>query len=298
MGHVPRVVLVTRATDYESLLARHGTREQARFFLETRGQHIDEVEERHRRFEGALLRVSQAIPMRWRRSRVDRADLSRFVFEPEDVIVAVGPDGLVANAAKYLSGQRVVGVNPDPGRYDGILVPHPADAAEALMHAAVDGRASTQDRTMVEAVLDDGQRLLALNEVFVGHVTHQSARYRIRCGERCERQSSSGLIVATGTGATGWARSIHLQRGLELALPAAADRRLAFFVREPFPSVATGTAVGEGSLAEGDALEITSEMNEGGTLFGDGIEDDRIAFGWGMRVRISVAAERLRLVVG
>lgn len=298
MGHVPRVVLVTRPTDYESLIVRHGTREQARFFLETRGQALEEVEERHRRFEAALLRVSQAVPVRWRRSRVDRADLSRFVFEPADVVVALGQDGLVANAAKYLSGQPVIGINPDPERYDGVLVPHAPKAAPALLAAATRGECATEDRTMVEATLDDGQRLLALNEVFVGHTTHQSARYRIRCGPRDERHSSSGLIVATGTGATGWAHSIHQQRRLEVALPAATDRRLAFFVREPFPSVATGTSVQDGLLAEDEALEVTSEMNEGGTLFGDGIEDDRIAFTWGMRVRLAVARERLRLVTG
>ncbi len=32
---------------------------------------------------------------------------------------------------------------------------------------------------MVRAELDDGQALLALNEVFVGHASHQSARYTI-----------------------------------------------------------------------------------------------------------------------
>ena len=297
MGHVPRVVLVTRPTDYESLIARHGTREQARFFLETRGQAVEEVEERHRRFAAALTVVSQAIPVRWRRSRVDRADLSRFVFEPSDVVVALGQDGLVANAAKYLSGQPVVGVNPHPERYDGILVPHAPEDAARLVAAAAAGECLTEDRTMVEATLDDGQRLLALNEVFLGHVTHQSARYRIRCHSGGERHSSSGLIVATGTGATGWARSIHLQRRLETALPSPTDRRLAFFVREPFPSLGTGVAVQDGLLVDGDALEVTSEMNDGGTLFGDGIEDDRIAFAWGMRARIGIARERLRLVV-
>jgi NAD kinase len=295
-ARTPRIVLVTRPTDYELLLARHGTREQARFFLSTRGQRLADVEERHQLFAGALQLVSQAIPVRWRRSRIDRADLSRFVFEPDDVVVALGQDGLVANVAKYLSGQAVIGINPDPRRYDGILVPHPPSAAADLLHAAAERRCAAEERTMVEAVLDDGQRLLALNEVFVGHATHQSARYRIRFEGRDERQSSSGLIVATGTGASGWARSIHRQRAQPPPLPGCLDRWLAFFVREPFPSVASSTAIEQGRLPDGEALEIVSEMNEGGTLFGDGIEEDRLAFGWGQRVVVGVAREKLRLV--
>jgi hypothetical protein len=37
-------------------------------------------------------------------------------------------------------------------------------------------------------------------------------------------------------------------------------------------------------------------MNEGGVVFGDGIEDDRIDFAWGTCARIGVAEARLRLV--
>ncbi|WP_053235036.1 NAD(+)/NADH kinase [Sandaracinus amylolyticus] len=298
MGSTPRVVVVTRPTDFEELMARHGTREQARFFLEQRDQKIDEVEARHRALEQVLTRVSQQIPLRWRRARVPRAELSRFVWEPEDLVVAVGQDGLVPNVAKYLDGQRVIGVNPEPARVAGVLVRHEVDALELVLRRTVEQRAVIEARTMVEARLDDGQRLLALNEIYVGHRTHQSARYRIVRERATERHSSSGLIVATGTGSTGWARSIARERATKLALPAPTEACLAFFVREAWPSPATGTSITEG-LVEGSArLEITSEMNEGGVLFGDGIEDDRVAFGWGLRARLGVARERLQLVVG
>ncbi len=295
---VPRVVVVTRASEYQLLLARHGTEPQVRFFLEHRGQSIDQVRRRQDRLQSALEAVSQAIPTDWRRARIDRADLSRFVFEPEDLVVAAGQDGLVANAAKYLQGQVVLGVNPDPERYDGILVPHRPERARKLLAAMAAGRAEVEERTMVAARLDDGQTLVALNEVFVGHRSHQSARYRIRFGSAEERQSSSGLIVATGTGATGWARSINGERGRKLDLPRPSDPALAFFVREPFPSVSTGTCVDGAVVHAGEALEIVSEMDEGGVVFGDGIEDDRIDFAWGTSVRVEVAAERLRLVRG
>ena len=295
---MPRVVVVTRASELEALLARHGTHQQARFFLERRGQALADVERRHALREAALGAVSRAIPVEWRRVRIDRADLSRFVFEARDLVVAVGQDGLVANAAKYLSGQPVLGVNPDPERNDGVLVPHRPGSVGPLLAAMAAERAELESGTLAEARLDDGQRLLALNEIFAGHRSHQSARYRLAFGGREERQSSSGVIVATGTGATGWARSINGERAHRLDLPDPADRALAFLVREPFPSIATGTSLDGALIPTGQALVITSEMNDGGVLFGDGIEDDRLEFPFGTRAEVTPAAETLRLVRG
>ncbi len=110
----PRVVLVHRRTELDDAVARHGTHGQAAFFLSSRGRSIDELKLRHTRTQSALAVVAAAIPADWRRGRVERADLSRFLFEPSDVVIVVGQDGLVANAAKYLDGQPVIGVNPEP----------------------------------------------------------------------------------------------------------------------------------------------------------------------------------------
>jgi hypothetical protein len=293
---VPRIVVVSRSTEYAALLARHGTREQARFFLETRGRTIDEVEARDAAQQQALVAVTSVIPADWRRARVERSDLDRFLFEPPDVVVTVGPSGLVANVAKYLDGQPVVGVNPDPSR-DGALLARVsvADAGE-LIRAAAAGEAKIDERTMVEAALDDGQRVLALNEVFLGHHSHQSARYLIRCPSGEEHQSSSGIVVTTGTGATGWGRSISLERHTALVLPAPGAPQLAYFVREAWPSPSFGVSVTEGLLDAGEELNVVSELDEGGVVFGDGIESDRVDFGWGVTATIRAARERLRLV--
>jgi NAD kinase len=291
----PRVVVVSRPTEYAALVARHGTRDQARFFLEQRGRSIEPLEERNELQTSALTTVAAAIPVEWRRASVQRTDLDRFLFEPIDIVVTVGQSGLVANVAKYLDGQAVIGVSPDPGRDGAVLAPHAAADAGALIRAAAAGSLPIDERTMVEARLDDGQRVLALNEIFIGHSSHQSARYLLRRAENSERQSSSGIVVSTGTGATGWGASISRERGAPLEL-APGDRRLCFFVREAWPSPTFGTALTVGFIESDQTLEIVSELDEGGVLFGDGIESDRLPFGWGLQATVRVASERLRLV--
>jgi hypothetical protein len=291
----PRAVLVTRPTEYDALLATHATRGQARFFLESRGQKLDSVLDRHHRFSHARHRVLEAVPGHWRRARVSRDDLDRFLFEPDDFVIVLGQDGLVANVAKYLGGQPVVGLNPDPERHDGVLVPHPPEAAGDLLAMVASGRGHLDALAMVEAEVD-GRRLLALNEIFIGHASHQSARYQIAWRGQSERQSSSGLIVTTGTGSTGWALSINRQRPSPLDLPAPSEQRLAFFVREAFPSGATGISITQGELEHAERLEITSRMDHGGVLFGDGIEGDHLPLPWGAVAQVCVSKQQLHLL--
>jgi NAD kinase len=292
----PRAVFVTRESDYEQLLARHATQGQARFFLETRGQSLDLLEVRHRQLQHTVKAARAAVPPEWRQATVRRADLDRFLFAPEDVVVAIGQDGLVANVAKYLSGQPVLGINPSPDLYDGVLVRVPLDRLARLLPPSATGAVDAEHRTMVEAVLDGGERLLALNEIFIGHRSHQSARYTIATAKAREDQSSSGLIVASGTGATGWARSIMQATHAEMPL-GAEERAVGYFVREPFPSIATGTTLIHGRVTA-TPLHVTSRMNDGGVIFADGIEQDFLTFDWGRDVAIGPAAQALVLVAG
>ncbi|MDZ4352613.1 MAG: hypothetical protein U1B81_08330 [Arthrobacter sp.] len=295
----PRLVIVHRRTELQELLGRHATRGQAEFFLRTRGRTLRDVQERHDGLTAALATVRAAVPAEWRHAEVERADLSRFLLTPEDIIAVVGQDGLVANAAKYLNGQPVIGIDPEPGTNPGVLVRHTPDAAAKLLReAGLDGplkRLRCQELATVTARLDDGQELSGLNEVFIGHASHQSARYQLTTPDGlAERHSSSGLIVSTGTGATGWCASIALERGGR-ALPAPTDPRLAWFVREAWPSPITGTSLTEGVLAAGEALRVTVASGQL-VVFGDGMEDDRLTASWGQEIMVQLGERPLRLV--
>lgn len=289
----PRVVIVRRETDLDRVRATYSSLASARFVLERKGISIERVEAAHRAFAEALRKLRAAIPPDWRQAVIPRSEIERFVFGPDDIVVAFGQDGLVANVAKYLSGQTVIGVDPAPGDNAGVLVRFRVEDFGPALEAAAANRIAIEPRVMVEAHLDNGESLLALNEIFVGHRSHQSARYAVKTGAASERQSSSGLIVTTGTGLTGWASSILLATGRTLDL-APTLPRLGFLVREAWAGPNLGTTLVAG-LIEGEPLVVTSEMDDGGTIFADGVESDRLAFAWGQSVAIAPAARRLML---
>lgn len=293
----PRLVIVHRDTEFQELIQRHATPGQAEFFLRTRGRTLHQVQQRHEAITAALDLVRAAVPTEWRHAEVERTDLSRFMFTHDDLIAVVGQDGLVANTAKYLNGQPVLGIDPEPGVNAGVLVRHSPKAAAALLaKMAATGPAGTpcQELAMVTARLDDGQELSALNEIFIGHPSHQSARYQITTPDgRVESQSSSGLIISTGTGATGWCASIARERGGR-ALPSPTDPLLAWFVREAWPSPATGAELTEGTLRAGEPLRISAASDQL-VVFGDGMEGDRLTASWGQEVTVQLGTRPLRL---
>jgi hypothetical protein len=296
----PRAMIVHRRTEYTELLDRHGTPGQAGFFLASRGRDLAEVREWDAAARAARAAVLAAVPPDWRHGELERADLDRFLFSPDDVVVCVGQDGLVANVAKYLDGQPVIGVDPEPGRNPGVLVRHQPRDLPRLFEAAAAGAPGASSATMVEATSDDGQRLLALNEVYVGHASHQTAHYELLAPGvggtvRTEQQVSSGLLVGTGTGCGGWCRSVWRQRGSRLPMPDPEQPGLIWFVREAWPSPTTGADLVEGLLPAPARLELRVAC-ERLVVFGDGIETDTIGLTWGQRLTVGVAERRLRLL--
>lgn len=308
-GPTERIVVVTKETALEALLVRFGTPGQARFWLEHAGEDFGAVVREHEAYHAALTTVRRQLPEALRVQVLGRELLPQYRFAPTDLVVVLGPDGLVVNTAKYLSGQAIVGVNPDPDRIEGVLLPTRVDGVAATVALTTRGRASVQAITMAEARLSDGQRLLAVNDFFVGARTHVSARYRITHEGRTEDQSSSGLIVSTGAGSTGWlqsvyagARAVTTACGGQWAAPASGGRlawdadRLVFAVREPFPSKTTGTSVVFGEVHPQRPLVVASYMADGGVLFSDGVEQDYLAFPRGVTATIGVAAQKTYLV--
>jgi hypothetical protein len=302
-----RVLIVRRATRLEELIARFNTKSQARFYIESAGGDFADYDAEDAAYRRALDEVEHAVRALAKTHVIDRGLLPNYLFADDELVVAVGQDGLVANTAKYARARPIVGVNPEPSRYDGVLLPFDAHSAAAGVASVLGDGALVRSVSMAEARLQDGQHLLAFNDFFIGARSHVSARYRINVGNREEVQSSSGVLVSTGAGSTGWLSSVFNMAsgvaaftGARMATPKPLPwdaRELRWVVREPFASRSTGATLVAGRLRERERLELESQMPVHGVIFSDGIEQDFLQFNSGAIASVGLSAVSAQLVV-
>lgn len=307
-----KIILVVRETRLEELKARFNTVSQARFYIERQGGDFSDYEMEDGNYRRAVAEAQTVLARLGRVQTVARSFLPNFMFGTDDLVVAVGQDGLIANTMKYLAGQPLVGVNPDPARYDGQLLPFSVGDLGKIVPEIYRGLRPLKEVTMAQARLNNGQRLYAVNDIFIGPKSHGSARYIIHHKKTVEQQSSSGVIVSTGLGSTGWFTSLitgasgvaqafngtphiarHIQEDVRFAWDA---KQLRFTVREPFPSKTTQANLVYGEITATAPLLIESRMAERGVIFSDGIEADFIDFNSGAKAEVGIADRQGRLV--
>lgn len=310
-----KLVLVTRKTRLQGLIERFNTRAQAKFYLEHAGLDFEDYADEDDVYRESIDEIEKELELGMPVQRLDRSLLSTYHFGPTDLVIAAGQDGLVANTAKYIGAQPLIGVNPDPNRFDGQLLPFDVDDVRVAVTRTIEGQMPLAEVTLARAQTSDGQTLLAFNDLFIGETTHQSAHYRLwtssaakkKTEPSVERQSSSGVIVSTGAGSTGWLSSVRNMaervgaffggRAISpLSMPWN-DPRLFYVVREPFISKHSEATNVVGWLEHEAQLHIESLMPQSGTIFSDGMEADCLRFTSGMTVRVGPAPQRARLVV-
>jgi NAD kinase len=305
-----KIVLITRPSRLAGLKRRFATRARAKFYVEHLHADFKDYESEDSQYDNAVKEATEHLRTFRRVQVIDRSYLPNFLFGPEDIVVALGQDGLVANSLKYLNGQPLLGVNPDIKRWDGVLLPFQVRDLPKVMPEIIAGKRALKTVTMAEARLNTQQVFYAVNDFFIGAKSHVSARYEIRHGSKREQHSSSGVIVSTGLGSTGWLRSIltgsQIIASASHGRPAVIDKykalpwdtnHLLFSVREPFPSKSSQAGLIFGQVTANQPLQITSQMAENGVIFSDGIESDFAEFNSGASATILPSKRHGILVV-
>lgn len=298
-------IIVRPKTRLESLIERFNSKMQAKFYIEQQGGLFEDYEVEHNTFHDSLASLQAQLSKVIKNKILDRTYLPSFLFSEKNMIVVIGQDGLVANTAKYAQSCPIVAVNPDVSRYDGVLLPFSVADFIYGVETVMNGTYRSRTVRFAEAKLNDGQRLLAFNDLFIGPSSHISARYKISYNKVTEEQSSSGIIVSTSAGATGWLSSIFnmaygvtsiFEKGIKLKRPKFHENELLFTVREPFQSIRTQIGIVAGVIKEHNRLTVESLMPSNGVIFSDGIESDFLKFNSGTIAHIGIAPETAILV--
>ena len=298
-------IVVKSKTRLETLIERFNTKAQAKFYIESLGGDFADYESEHEVFHQSLDLLQRSLSGFMKNKIVERMYVPSYIFSEKNLIVVIGQDGLVANTAKYSKNCPIIAVNPDRQRYDGVLLPFDTKNFIVAVEKVVAGTYRTRTARFAEAKLNDGQRLLAFNDLFIGASTHVSARYKISFNKKSEEHSSSGLIVSTQTGSTGWLSSIFnmaygiagaFEKNLKPQKPKLGENELLFAVREPFQSIRTQTGINSGIIKNQTSLVIESLMPAGGVIFSDGIESDFLKFNSGAIATIGISKETAMLV--
>jgi NAD kinase len=299
-------IIVKNKTRLESLIERFNTKAQAKFYIERLGGNFEDYEQEHETFQLALASLQNQLSNVIKNKIVERAFVSSFLFADNQLIIVIGQDGLVANTAKYSKNLPIIAVNPDKKRYDGVLLPFDITNFILGVQKVVEGNYNFKIMRFAEAKLNDGQRILAFNDLFIGTSTHISARYKITFNRKTEEHSSSGLIVSTLAGATGWMSSIFnmaygivgmFHQNMKRKQPQLKEDELLFAVREPFLSMRTQVGITAGIIKPSHSLVIESFMPANGVIFSDGIEADFVKFNSGVVATIGIAKETAKLVI-
>lgn len=305
-----KIILIIRKTRLDELIARFNTEGQARFYIEHLGADFSDYKKENAVYKAAVQETQKILSRLGPVQVLDRSFVPNFIFGKKDTVVVLGQDGLVANVLKYLDSQPVLGVNPDRDRWEGILLPFDVSDLNRVIPDVFDQKREIRHITMAKATLNTGQTLYGVNDLFIGPKTHTSARYQIRIGEKMEHHSSSGIIVSTGLGATGWLRSIIAGatgiasqvtgRPIQVKQKSAFawdSNYLYFSVREPWPSKTSSAELSFGKITPRKPLQLVSAMPENGVIFSDGIEADYLEFNSGTLATLSVAEKKGCLVV-
>lgn len=182
------------------------------------------------------------------------------------LLCTIGGDGTFLDASHSVTTKvPLLGVNSAPLTSFGHFCLTDRDGFDAVLADILSGARKAYPLLRFKLTLD-GQVLtpLVLNEVLIAHSNPAgTSRYVLQIGDKKIEQKSSGLLVSTPSGSTGFNRSAG---GVILPIT---DTRFTYLQREPFLRPNQTAELKSGIVERTTKLTIVSEML-GGKIFVDG----------------------------
>jgi len=249
------LLVVCKKSAYQIYVREHGSRQVADLIRQgsPTTAHFLPSDEAHQRSIDEVLGWLDAQGVAYQRVWREEIRGPGGVSDATQLVISVGGDGTLLDAAHHVRTRPMLGINSDPNNSVGHLCAGVAAEVERLLSPILEGRVSPSVRRRMRVHVDDREiSTPVLNDVLISHPNPAgTSRYTLRLDGRVERQRSGGLWVSTATGSTGAA----LAAGGERMDPQAAQ--LQYVVREAMaPKQGCSRDMVHGYVADGATLSV------------------------------------------
>lgn len=182
------------------------------------------------------------------------------------LVVAVGGDNHFQFVSHFVERKKIIGINSDPFSSEGAILSFAPEDIPRLVRE-LENNTLTWNRWSRVQVWKNGKKLgpPALSEVFLGEQNRLSmSRHILKHGKMTEEQKSSGLLVTTGVGQTGWFHSAMSPRRIKHISPA--ENCFLFGATEPFAGRLSRARLTSGIVRGRGALRVQSLNDEQGII--------------------------------
>lgn len=209
-----------------------------------------------------------------------------------DLVITVGGDGTLLEAARNLRNQTLLGVNSSPAFSVGRLCAAHAENFEIVFQKILNGVTRPVEVRRLSLKMSGMRRPVeALNDVLICHENPGAmSRYYLKIGSKVEEQRSSGIWMATAAGSSG---AIHSAGGKILPLE---SRAWQYLPRELYAGFNARYLFKGGTLNSRQSLEVTSLMRRG-MIYVDGAHV-RFSLPYGKTVKILLSPNSLQMIPG
>jgi len=293
----PSVLVAIKRSKWERDIIHYGSEDAVKKIYILQNNGYERIHSSHIRQLQARDALKQALG---NAEYIYREELTRVNFSDYDLVITLGGDNHFVHVSQFIKDTPVAGINSDPETSSGVLLHFTIDSFINQIKTGINLNNLEIDYwTGIEGELHfpDGQIVKtgrALSEISIRNsFAEHMSRYILSTDKITEEQKCSGLLLATGTGSTGWFSNCVPESEIKHCTFKKDADFFRFTARER--SGGKKYKLHYGEIKKGETLQLMSEMD--GMLCLD--SDIRRVFNLppGCRAILKVCEEKLPVVI-
>ncbi len=203
---------------------------------------------------------------------IQKDNLTKENIKKVDITIALGGDNHFQYVSHFIENELILGVNSDFLSSEGVLLSGTTNNLELISNRCNNDDYIIEKWTRINVIINKKQVTRATCDIFVGEAErHLTSRNIIFYNGLTRQQKSSGILITTGSGSTGWYNSASRFIDEEPIFDPK-SKYAKFIVTEPYKGSLTDYSLIKGKIDNDKILKINSLNSNNGRVIADSLE--------------------------